>query len=62
MIGFGPELEHWNDIMCTDCAFEKGCCRTCGISLKLHKKLDEKLDKKLDEKLDKKLDEKLNKK
>lgn len=28
--GFGPELEHWNDKYCFDCAAEKNCCRTCG--------------------------------
>ena len=33
LIGFGPELEHWNDKYCTYCAEEKNCCRTCGETI-----------------------------
>ena len=30
LAGFGPELEHWADALCSYCSKEQQRCRTCG--------------------------------
>lgn len=35
-LGFGPELEHWNDLICELCSKEQKLCRTCGLSYYLN--------------------------